>query len=431
MAPEVRGNLGIRTPPDPIHGRAGPFPHGCFLMLGRGLMSEVATAAGHAPRTRSSVRRVALRAASFVVSFAIIATIVWRAGAQVVRLSGVPRPNMTLDLIPRLQFWRNELRHAHSRLRVALMGDSMVFTEWPGRSMPEWVKRELSSQHGPARHSSLHVLSWPAWGTAPEYCMVDEVAKARPDLLVLELNLRLLGPAPLGSVSYTELAGHIGNRRLAEASLLPLSHAGITLSRLLFYRLVVLMEHERHFGDVLMRQAMLFNARGPLEEWIDGETKGRQYTDRRWAWGIAMSGRQLEHGMPRPRDNRAHALDSLGDVIEGIGENHPRLVVLGAMLSDFRKQGIPVLVWVSPINVEHLRTLGLPTDGIDRSMVTIGKLVEQSGARFLDLHELLPDEAFVDAGDHYTRDGAPNGSRVVGQELGRVIALEEERLALQ
>ncbi|HEX4340232.1 MAG TPA: hypothetical protein VH062_30195 [Polyangiaceae bacterium] len=372
-----------------------------------------------------------LRVASFIAAFAVTSLAVWQAGAYAVQVAKIPRPSMTLDLVPRLRLWSFAMQRDRAPHKVAMMGDSMIFTEWPGTSMPSWVQRELDSRQDAAHRSGVHVLSWAAWGPAPEYCMVDDIAKAKPDLLVLEVNLRLLGPAPLGIVSYTELSGHIANSRIPEAAMLPLSHAGITMSRLLFYRLIVLTKHERHFSDILQRQAMLFNVRGPLEEWLDEKTKSRQFAARKWAWGLALSGRLLEEGTTRSRDNKQHALDALGDVIGGIGEGHPRLVVLGAMIRDFEKQGIPVLVWVSPINVEHLKKLGLPTDGIGRSMQTIRKVVEGNGARLVDLHRLLPDDAFVDSGDHYTREGYPNGAEVVGRALGEAVALEEERLALQ
>jgi hypothetical protein len=338
---------------------------------------------------------------------------------------------MTLDLVPRVRFFAHEMRRDRARNLVAVMGDSMVFTEGPGTPMPEWMKRELVSVQGSSHVTGVHVLNWPAWSAAPEYCMVDEVARTKPDLLVLELNLRLLGPAAPGAFSYPELAGHVANARLAEAALLPLSYSGITLSRLLFYRAIVLSKHEQHFSAVLERQARLFKAREPLEQWLDGETKSNEYADRRWAWGIALSVRQLAQGTARSRDNKPHALAMLGDVIDGLGESHPRLVVLDAMIRDFEARGIPVLVWASPIDLQHLGTLGLPTDGIERSMRTIRRMIERSGAHFVDLHALLPDAAFIDAGDHYTRDGYPNGAQAVGQALARAIDLEEKRLALQ
>lgn len=367
---------------------------------------------------------------SYFVAFSAMAALVWKAGGFLVALSGVPRPNMTLDLIPRVAQLKREMRRDRARVRVAVVGDSMVFTEGPGVSMPEWMKRELAARQGP-KQTGIHVLAFPAWGTPPEYSMVDDIANTRPDLLVLELNLRLLGPAPLGIVSYPELSGHIANDRLLEAAFLPLAHAGLTLSRMLFYRAIVLAKQEQRFEEVLTRQATLLDARTALEQWLDEKTKTEVYAQRRLAWGYALSARFLARGTTRSRDSRSHAYEALGDVIDGIAEDHPRLVVLRAMLRDFKKRGVPVLVWASPINLDHLKRLGFRFEGIDRSISTIRKSVEESGARFVDLHALLRDEDFTDAGDHYVREGSPSGAERVGQELGVAIAREEERLALQ
>ena len=370
------------------------------------------------------------KVASFHVALVATAAAVWLFSGWLVDELDIPRPNLTLDLVPRVVAFRNSMKHDRARFRVAMMGDSMIFTEWPGKSVPSWVEDELKSREGTPR-TSVHVISYAAWGTAPEYCMADEIAKAKPDLLVLELNLRLLGPAPLGIVSYPELAGHIANDRLLEAAFLPLSHAGITLGKLLFHRSIVLSQHELHLRDIQMRQAKVFHLRETLEEWLDAKTGRQDYSMRKFAWGIGLSNRYLERGKKRSRDNPSHARDALGDVLDGIPEDHPRLVVFGAMLADFKRRGVPVLVWVSPINLDHLNSLGLDTSHVDASISTIRKIVERHGARFVDLHALLHDAEFFDAGDHYTREGSPSGAQLVGQELGQAIGREEDRLAVQ
>jgi hypothetical protein len=393
-------------------------------------MREVVPAWERPAANNRRASRTAFRILSFFTALVATAALTWRAGAFVVGVSGVPRPNMTLDLLPRVSLFRSQMKRDHAHVRVALMGDSMVFTDGPGVNMPEWVRRELVARQG-KRRTGVHVINWAAWGTAPEYCMVDEIAEAKPDLLMLELNLRLLGPQPLGSIAYPELSGHIANDRLLEAAFLPLSHAGVTLGRMLFYRGIVLAKREQEFADVLTRQAMLFDTREPLEKWLDAKTHTHQYADLRLAWGYTLSARYLAPDTARSRDSLSHARESLGDVIDGIGEDHPRLVVLQAMLQDFRKRGIPVLVWASPINLDHLRRLGIRIDGIDRSMATIKRSVENSGARFIDLHALLRDDDFADASDHYMRDGSTSAAKRVGEQLGVAITQEEERLALQ
>jgi hypothetical protein len=73
------------------------------------------------------------------------------------------------------------------------------------------------------------------------------------------------------------------------------------------------------------------------------------------------------------------------------------------------------------VNIEHIRSLGLSLDGLERSIVTIRQIVESSGAGFVDLHALLPDRAFRDARDHVTPDGEWNGTAMLGEQLARVI----------
>jgi hypothetical protein len=374
--------------------------------------------------------RAWLRGASFFIAFALGSLLVWKAGAAVTIISGVPRPSMTLDLFPRLNEWRNNLVQEDAARRVGMIGDSMVFTEGPGTSMPEWVGRELEKHEG-SEHAALHVLSFPAWSTIGEYCMVDEFARARPTVLVLELNLRLLGPAPLGAFAYTELAGFIADSRIREAAFLPLSQAGITLSRLLFNRVLIKSRLGPEWNLLLERQARLFNGRAPLERWLDAKTHRTAYEQRRIDWGIALSGRYLVRRRWGARDSLPQVRAALGDVLDGIGNSHPRLVVLAAMLAQFHRRHIPVLVWISPINMEHLRSLGLSVEGVERSMVTIRALVEESGAHLLDLHDLLPDASFSDSGDHYTFEGPSSGRELVGTEIGRAIAAELEQRAVQ
>ena len=102
-----------------------------------------------------------------------------------------------------------------------------------------------------------------------------------------------------------------------------------------------------------------------------------------------------------------------------------RLHILKATLDYFHRSGIPTVVWVAPVNIDHLRSLGLSIDGLSRSLGTIRKLVESSGAGFVDFHALLPDGAFRDARDHVTPDGEASGATALGEVLARVILWSE------
>jgi hypothetical protein len=127
------------------------------------------------------------------------------------------------------------------------------------------------------------------------------------------------------------------------------------------------------------------------------------------------------------RQNRQAAEKALAGVLGGIGSRAPRLVVLEALLEDLHRARIPVLLWVSPVNVEHLRSLGIRLDGLDRSMSTVEAAVRRTGADFVDLHAFLPDAAFRDAGDHMTANGDPDGLALVAARLVPEIRRSEAR----
>jgi hypothetical protein len=252
-----------------------------------------------------------------------------------------------------------------------------------------------------------------------EYCVSDDLIEAKPNLIAFELNLRALQPGPLGPFSYAEFSGWIHPRRLPEAAFLPLSEAQITLDKLLLYRSLVASHSEDAWRTLLDRQAKLVNARDLLEGYIERRTGVSSSTERRLAAAAHGYARMLVPGTPFASVSHTEAM--LGAVLRGVDPKSSRLTLLHVLLGEFHAAGIPTLVWVSPVNVEHMRSLGLSMDGLDRSMENIRFVVESTGATFLDLHDVLPRDAFRDSGDHYTFDGRPNGTAIVGARLGAAI----------
>ena len=96
-----------------------------------------------------------------------------------------------------------------------------------------------------------------------------------------------------------------------------------------------------------------------------------------------------------------------------------------ATLERFRRAQIPTVVWVAPVNVEHVRSEGLILEGLEESIATIREAVESTGAGFVDFHALLPDRAFRDAGDHVNALGRSNGTDALGNQLARILLWSE------
>lgn len=343
----------------------------------------------------------------------------WLAVERVLAVFQPARSNMTLDMIDVLRRFQDELLNDQGHRRVALIGDSMLVGPPGSVPLPDRVESLANHRKREESQVSVHTLSWPAWGVIGEYCMADEIIRAKPDLIVLELNLRTLESGSLGAFAYPELAGWIRSPRLLEASNLPLLDAGITLNRLLLYRLLITSRLEDAWVGLLDRQARLLHSRELLEDWVETKTGITTVAVRQVSAAASTYHRLLVPG--KMRAQRAHVDTMLGAVLGGIDAHNGRLEVLEALLRTFRRADIPVLVWVSPVNVQHMRSIGLSMDGLDKSLAVVQALVEKAGAHFLDLHAALTDPAFRDSGDHYTLDGEPDGTAILAARLASAI----------
>jgi hypothetical protein len=349
-----------------------------------------------------------LRFVAFISSFVIGATAVWRFSDHFVRTTRTTRAPMALDILPDLRRWQFLTFAEEVHPRIALVGDSMLLGEEGDKTVGSEVRRsfELLGFDPP-----LTALAWPALGPISDYCLADEIIAARPDLVALEVNLRGLQAGPLGPVGFPELAGYVRASRFVEAASLPLWDAGITFDRLLFYRAIVASGFERQWARLLNRQARMLRLRDMAE--------GKSLLERRFVLGATSYKRKIVPG--RNRAQKSLVMENLRSALDGVAPDGARLRVLGATLRALRKGGIPVLVWVAPVNVEHLRSLGLSVARLDETIRSTREVAETAGAAFTDFHSLLPDAGFRDSGDHVTIEGPVDGSEILGGHLALAI----------
>lgn len=368
--------------------------------------------------------RTVARAAVLIASFALSAALVWALFDRALTMDPDRSP-LTIghDLADELRVWRRGLLRDGSKSRVAFLGDSVLLGLPGERTVPDATSEALWQRGARGRRVAVHPLGWPGWGIAAQYFLADEIIRARPDRIMLELNLRAFGPAAPADVSSPELAGFIGTNRLWEAAWLPLSYAGLTLDKLLFYRLLVTTDMDASWADLRRRQANVFRLRDPVETALDAALGSSSTRERRRVEAFARFERML---VPeKNREQPALVKQALGTVLGGIPATHSRLRVLKATLDHYRRADIPIVVWVAPVNLDHLRSLGFSLDGLERSVATIRALVESTGAGFVDFHALLPDALFRDGGDHVTPDGDASGAAALGEALARVILWSE------
>lgn len=366
-----------------------------------------------------------VRIAAFLVSFFVGAFAVWGLSGALLDWVNAPRRPLVLDILPEVRKWRLNMRREFLNERVALVGDSVLLSEWGARSVPAAVRESFRRRGERGPRPAVQALGWPGFHPIAEYCLADEIVSAEPDLIVLEVNLRVFHSGSLGQSGYPELAGHVTLDRFSEAMRLPLSDAGISLDRLFFYRALVASGFEQDWVDVLDRQARILNQRERAEQWIEQATGGKALFERKVSLGAVGYARSLVAG--RNRSTKSRLQKNMWPIFEGIEPDHPRLQVLAATLRTFRNASIPVLVWLAPANVQYYQHIGMPVEGLARSAAAVRTVVEGEGAWFADLHWLLPDEAFADSSDHMKMEGPVDGAALLGERLALEIAYALKR----
>jgi hypothetical protein len=112
-------------------------------------------------------------------------------------------------------------------------------------------------------------------------------------------------------------------------------------------------------------------------------------------------------------------LEHYRGALEGLGPDNPVLQALTAAVRDFERAGIPVFVYLTPVNVEHMDALGLLNrEGLARTVAVVEEEVREAGGDFIDLHALLPDEAFRDGTGHFVVGDGVDGPARVAEALG-------------
>jgi hypothetical protein len=108
----------------------------------------------------------------------------------------------------------------------------------------------------------------------------------------------------------------------------------------------------------------------------------------------------------------------LGKVLAGLGENEPTLEILGELVRRLHAKGSEVLVVAQPMNVEHLRSIGVLEDAnLQSSIRRLRDVTIANGGEFLDFHQKLPDRAFRDSQDHINFQDSSNPAATIAAPL--------------
>jgi len=345
---------------------------------------------------------ISFRALRLAVVFALVAGTVVGSGIAWLQDARLGRPTLAFNYARMLGKRLPELAAARAagQPSVGFVGDSSVVSYPAGRTLPERVQQASEGLQAGPRGIHVSSLAMPGAGPFDYYFLADQIAEARPDAVVIALNLDHFSRAWQGAYSRPQLAALIEPGRLGEALLLPLHWTGLTTDRLLFSMGLVQAGGYDPLYWLTLRQAQVGRARDRFERWLqsgDQPTPEQTFRDRVDEQTIARV-----FTSPDIRHYRRDALlEHYGESLAGLDPNQPVIRVLAATVARLREADIEVLVYLAPVEVSWLDAQGvLGREGFARTIAVVKQAVEASGGHFADLHAALPAEAFRDAPGH-------------------------------
>jgi hypothetical protein len=102
--------------------------------------------------------------------------------------------------------------------------------------------------------------------------------------------------------------------------------------------------------------------------------------------------------------------------------------MLVAALRIYREAGIYTHLYVGPVNVEHFERLGIYDErGVAETLAVLRRIASEHAAEFSDLHALLPDRGFRDAGGHLAWEGDLDAQGELIEVLAPRVAAQARR----
>jgi hypothetical protein len=349
---------------------------------------------------------------------------------------GAPPVEVGLDVLDSVDAGLDALRArsrtdpGDARWDVAYLGDSMVVAYPEKRRVPLQLQLALERLTGAPGRVRVDSLAAPGMSPFDYYFLADRIAAAGPDQVILPVNLAAFSKPFLASFARPELAAYLPPGSIPEALTLPLFEIGLTADRLLVQVAVVELGGERLWRRLVSQQARLDRTLRLLANEIGRRFAGN--ADERFV-GLVLERLARAQEIPDTRRFNAETMrERYGAALDGIPPGNPNLRLLHAAIRQLRAGGAEVLVYASPMNVEHLERLGIATPaGLARTLASIDEVAQSAGASFLDLHALLRDDGFRDGAGHLTADEGPvDGPRELAERLAPAVLEAEQAAAL-
>ncbi len=329
----------------------------------------------------------------------------------------IASPQIRLDAIKSVRVGRVQLMKVRDRnpnaKRVAFLGDSTAIAYPFPNTVPLRLQAALS--HLPSL-SDNRVISFGFSGmnVSDYYFVSDLVLAGEPDALVMAFNPASLSQRWRAKLARPQLAGWIPPMQIVEAISLPFHWVHLSLDDLFLYMGIVNVGADRAWMWVLHEQARISKALDAIVSHVNSPIREIDSLVRR---------RSFIADAEPARETAYRVHERYGEAFAGIDLDHPAFQMLRASLNRYRDAGVPVVVYVVPINFEHFRDLGsFGGAGLATTSENLRLIVEASGASFIDLHDLIPDSGFRDGSGHLTDELPIPGPTWVGDHIAPVLA---------
>jgi hypothetical protein len=370
-------------------------------------------------RLRAVARRAVPWTLCFFAGCALALPLAVLAGVRTLDAFERPFPTVEPDLVLTQLALLERFARSDGRpeRRVAFLGDSTAgHAPDPPRGIDRRLEAELAALAPSGAPFRVVSFAMPTFTPFDYYFLSPRVADADAEVVVLAFNLAAFSKQ-WRTTDKPERAALLPLYALPAALTLPLDWIGVSLDRLLLYPTLVRLGLLDPWRRSVRQQARFASAWSDLGNRL--EERSRSYTT--LSIYLASRARAVLPG-ERPRETAETVHLRLDALLSGAGAEHPVLRVLAANLELFRSRGIRALVYVPPVNLEHMESLGIHerarlASGVER----VRDVVLAAGAGFLDLHDALQDADFRDSGGHLTASDAHDGHGKVARRVAQAL----------
>jgi len=305
--------------------------------------------------------------------------------------------NINVDtlILPGLHQWQLRADRVHPSSTV-IFGDSLLTCNAQA-DLTQLIAQRLAEHDLP---TSIVRVGHPAFSPIHFYYLLDEILAGGSDRVIVEINLRL----------FTPYRGYGGSMRLRNLS------RELSFSRALRIRQALAAE------DLSLLDPPIYRLEDALDALYLPDGVQLLGGDVLATWGEAINRHlRLRNVAPEWRAVAAIPHDRARWARREYGSDqtsHPFAGVLREALLDLHRAHVPVLFYVSPINLAWLRQAGVEEElRLGERIEALRRAIGAAPAEWLDLHAAAPAGAFRDSEGHMTLDGCEPAAHAIGDRL--------------